>query len=119
MLKVKTNLFVFKIYDDNIIAGIVFKRQTCFDFAIIFFSGILCISPSRDKSTFFLFFFSNFRVIISDMCCNSRRKNQTFFYATSLTGLDNNLALPQNSQHSTAQHSTAQHSTAQHSTAQH
>ena len=51
------------------------------------------------------------------MCCNSRRKKQTFFYATSPTGLDNNLALPQNSQHSTAQHSTAQHSTAQHSTA--
>ena len=46
------------------------------------------------------------------MCCNSRRKNQTFFYATSSKALDNKLALPQNSQHSTAQHSTAQYSTA-------
>ena len=50
------------------------------------------------------------------MCCNSRRKKQISSYATSPTGLDNKLALPQNSQHSTAQHSTAQHSTAQHST---
>ena len=55
---------------------------------------------------------SNFRVIISDMCCNLRRKKQIFSYATSPIGLDNKLALSQNSQHSTAQHSTAQHSTA-------
>ena len=48
------------------------------------------------------------------MCSNSRRKKQIFSKP-----LDNNLALSQNSQHSTAQHSTAQHSTAQHSTAQH
>ena len=62
---------------------------------------------------------SNFRVIISDMCCNSRRKKQIFSqpldasapkaqrsiissYATSPTELDNKLALSQNSQHSTA-----------------
>jgi len=65
------------------------------------------------------------------MCCNSRRKKQIFSqpldasapkaqrsiissYATSPTGLDTKLVVPQNSQHSTAQHSTAQHSTAQH-----
>ena len=67
------------------------------------------------------------------MCCNVFRKKQIFSkmldasapkaqrsiissYATSPTGLDTKLVVPQNSQHSTAQHSTAQHSTAQHST---
>jgi len=60
------------------------------------------------------------------MCCNLRRKKQIFSqpldasapkaqrsiissYATSPTGLDTKLVVPQNSQHSTAQHSTAQH----------
>ena len=61
---------------------------------------------------------SNFRVIISDMCCNSCRKkqisSQIFSYLLDIISL---FVSKFTAQHSTAQHSTAQHSTAQHSTA--
>ena len=58
---------------------------------------------------------SNFRVIISDMCCNSCRKKQIFSHLLDIISL---FVSKFTAQHSTAQHSTAQHSTAQHSTAQ-
>jgi len=68
---------------------------------------------------------SNFRVIISDMCCNLCRKkqisSQIFSHPLDIISLFVSEFTAQHStaQHSTAQHSTAQHSTAQHSTAQH
>ena len=51
---------------------------------------------------------SNFRGIISDMCCNSCRKKQISSHLLDIISL---FVSKFTAQHSTAQHSTAQHST--------